>query len=110
MAPGGIVHLAYYAMFQAARAVLVSMSGTSPKKHAGVINQFGLLAKDRSAELRLAGDDLNKVQARRLRADYNETAHISPDDAKDAFRKAEDFLDLCASEFGFPRGKHSRDA
>ena len=96
--------MSYYAMFQAARAVLLLVTGTSPKRHASVINQFGLLAKDRSTELRLASNDLNKMQSRRIRADYNETAQITAGDASNALHKTEAFLNLCAKEFGFPRG------
>ena len=103
--PMSTVQAAYYAMFHAARAVLLQVNGTAPKKHASVVEQFGFLAKDRGGALRTAGRDLAKAQRRRIKAAYEVTAQISVDDAKDTARIAEAFLAICAREFGFPRGK-----
>jgi uncharacterized protein (UPF0332 family) len=56
--PAAIVHSAYYAMFHAARAVLLRSTGSTPKKHSSVVGQFGYLVRDRSTALKQAGHDL----------------------------------------------------
>jgi uncharacterized protein (UPF0332 family) len=50
-----IIHSSYYAMFHAARAVLFEATGNAPKRHDGVIQQFGLLVRDLDDALRVAG-------------------------------------------------------
>jgi len=109
-APSATVHVAYYAMFHAARAVLLKTAGSTPKKHSSVIRMFGEQVRERSQALRASGEDLNSIEARRIRADYRETVIISSDDAKDALARAADFLEICAAEFGFPRNEPAADA
>ena len=108
--PGAIVHLAYYAMFHAARAALLRQGGPAPKKHASVVGQFGLFVKDQGLESRRAGENIRDIQDRRIRADYKEEARMSAEDAQDPLRKARAFLDLCSKEFGFPRAALTPDA
>jgi uncharacterized protein (UPF0332 family) len=95
--------MAYYAMFHAARAVLLRETGSAPKKHASVIGQFGHAIRERSAVLRQAGREFKEVEKSRIVADYDDAREISAKDAQDALSKARAFLDLCAAEFGFPR-------
>ena len=102
-APSAVVHMAYYAMFHAARAVLLRETGSAPKKHASVIGQFGQVVRERSVALRQAGHDLKEVEKSRIVADYDDARELSAQDAQDALRRASSFLDLCAEEFGFPR-------
>jgi uncharacterized protein (UPF0332 family) len=45
----GVAHHAYYAMYHAAMAFLVSREGQYPKTHAALVGRFGLLVKDLSA-------------------------------------------------------------
>jgi uncharacterized protein (UPF0332 family) len=101
-----MVHMAYYPMFHAARAVLLRATGSAPKKHASVIGQFGLLVRERSAKLREAGHNLREVERNRIIVDYDDVRTISEKDARDALSMAVAFLDLCAAEFGFPRGSN----
>ena len=101
--PMAMVHLAYYAMFHAARAVQLRNFGKAPKKHSGVVGQFGLHFKDKNAALKAAAGDLSLVFENRLLVDYNEEAAITSEQARQSLQKAIAFLDLCASEFGFPR-------
>lgn len=108
LTPGATVHLAYYAMFHAVRAIFLQTTGSSPKKHASVVSQFSLLSRDRRVEFRRAAENLRDIQDRRIRADYNDTARISPEAAEDALRKSTEFLDLVAREFGFTRAEPPR--
>lgn len=101
--PAIAVHVAYYAMFHAARAVLLRVNGAAPKTHASVIRQFGLLAQTSSDELKGVARDLNRVEGSRIIADYSQVKRLSPTDARDAVEKAQRFLETCASEHGFPR-------
>jgi uncharacterized protein (UPF0332 family) len=97
-------------MFHAARAALLHISGTAPKKHGNVVGQFGLAMKDRGETLRRAGDDLKNVYSLRLRADYDDTDVISVEKASQSVLKARAFLDLCAQHFGFPLREDQKDA
>lgn len=108
-APGAIVHLAYYAMFHAARAALLREAGSAPKKHASVIGQFGHAVRERSVALRQAGHNLKEVEKSRIIADYDDVRAISAKDAQEALARAIAFLDLCAEEFGFSREPSSED-
>lgn len=101
--PSGMVHMAYYAMFHAARAVLLRSNGTAPKKHASVKGQFSHLAQSRDNTLRDAAHSLNKAEEKRIIADYRDSERVSADDAREALNRAVNFLDLCAKEFRFPR-------
>lgn len=103
--PVSFVHASYYAMFHAARAVLLRRSGSAPKKHGIVVEQFGFLVKDDRPELRAAASDLGKAQERRIRGDYKDTATIASKTAEDTLRMAVSFLQTCAAEFEFVREK-----
>jgi uncharacterized protein (UPF0332 family) len=107
-APRATVHAAYYAMFHAARAVLLRTEGTAPKKHASVVGQFGLVVKERGQPLRQAGSELNKVEAFRIKADYSDEEVVTPEEALQSLQMARRFLELCAREFGFPRAQEEQ--
>lgn len=109
-APSATVHVAYYAMFHAARAVLLKTTGSTPKKHSSVIRMFGEQVREKTEPLRASGQDLNSIEARRIRADYRETVIISSEDAKDALARAVAFLEVCATEFDFPRSEPTAHA
>lgn len=88
-APEAVAHLAYYAMFHAAAAVLLSNQRALPKTHRGLIGEFGRLARDASPEASAHGRALNRAEDLRLLADYgasvgdlDETAAAARDDAK----------------------------
>lgn len=107
--PNSVAHSAYYPMFHAARAVLLHISGSAPKKHGNVVGQFGLAMKDRGETFRNAGDDFKSVYSLRLRADYDVAAFVSRESASQSVLKARVFIDLCATEFGFPRQQGDDD-
>lgn len=97
-------HAAYYAMFHAARAVLVRVDGlAAPTKHHAVVGRFGLLAKlADDATLMAAGRLTNEAQDDRLRSDYNTDRKPLADDAIKAVRDARTFLETCADHYGLP--------
>ena len=72
----GACNRAYYAMFHAARAALISIKApeASSKTHSGVIAAFGLhLVKDGPLEIE-HGRALNHAEHLRVIADYRETS------------------------------------
>jgi len=71
--PMAVIHSSDYAMFHAARAVLFHAVGRAPEQHDGVIQQFGLLVRDRDDALRAAGKAFNEPKDERNAADYDET-------------------------------------
>ena len=86
------VSRAYYAVFQAARAVLATKSLDS-KKHSGVISLFnkdfiktGKLPRD-------FGKILKKAKDLRQASDYNDFYLVSKEEAKDAVESAERFIE-----------------
>ena len=96
-----VIHSSYYAMFHAARAVLFHAVGSAPKRHDGVIQQFGLLVRDQDDTLRTAGKAFNEVKDERTAADYDETILPSPDEAREALQAANSFLAICSARYGF---------
>ena len=96
-----VIHSSYYAMFHAARAVLFQAVGSAPKRHDGVIQQFGLLVRDQDDALRTAGRAFNGVKDERTAADYDETILPSPDEAREALQAANSFLAICSARYGF---------
>jgi uncharacterized protein (UPF0332 family) len=69
--PDGVAHHAYYAMYNAATAVLLARQGTVPKTHASIVGQFGLLVKDMPGKGRDHGRALREGFELRLLADYD---------------------------------------
>jgi uncharacterized protein (UPF0332 family) len=102
--PRMATHAAYYAMFHAARAVLVQVDGLgAPTKHHAVVGRFGQLAKlANDAQLMAAGRLINGAQNDRLRSDYNTGRTPLPSDAARAVQDARTFLDICARHYGLP--------
>lgn len=98
--PMAVIHSSYYAMFHAARAVLFQAAGRAPKRHDGVIQQFGLLVRDMDDALRAAGRAFNEVKDERTAADYDETIVPSPEEAREALLAARNFLTLCGVRYG----------
>lgn len=103
VSPLATVHIAYYSMFHAARAVLLRQAGSAPKKHGSVVGQFGLLAKSGTPELKAAASDLRKAQDQRILGDYGNAGDLTVQTATETRQKAVAFLDLCSREFSFAR-------
>jgi uncharacterized protein (UPF0332 family) len=102
--PHAATHSAYYAMFHAARAVLVQAEGASaPTTHKMVVSRFGYLAKQANdAALTEAGRMLATGLQRRLRSDYDTDHPVPPAEATAAVKEARRFLETCARLHGFP--------
>jgi uncharacterized protein (UPF0332 family) len=99
--PMAVIHSSYYAMFHAARAVLFQAAGRAPKRHDGVIQQFGLLVRGMDDALRAAGKAFNEIKDERTAADYDETIVPSPEEAREALLAAGNFLGICGVRYGF---------
>jgi uncharacterized protein (UPF0332 family) len=101
--PRMVTHAAYYAMYHAARAVLIQVDGLrAPTKHSAVVGRFGLLAKQAdNADLMAAGRLINEMQEERMLSDYAAGRRPSATDAAAAVTDARRFLEACASHFGF---------
>lgn len=91
----GVVHLAYYAMYHGAIAVLVARAEPTPTKHAAVIGQFGRLVKDLDADAQAAGRAINHAYDVRILADYDIGGHSLGEDARMILGCAASFLETC---------------
>jgi uncharacterized protein (UPF0332 family) len=100
VAPEGVIHLTYYAMFHAAAAVLLDRKGSAPKTHSTTIGQFGLLARTLGSEAERLAHLFNRAEDRRLIADYNDMPLVTSDDAAQLRSDAGEFVAFCRSLLG----------
>lgn len=90
-----IIHLAYYAMYHAALAVVQAHTGETPFRHGAVVNRFGLVVKDMDEPARAAGEILHSSFNARVVADYGvEHGTLSPSAVRIRSEAAE-FVQLC---------------
>jgi uncharacterized protein (UPF0332 family) len=101
--PRMAIHAAYYAMFHAARAVLVMADGlAAPTRHGSVIGRFGQLARQRNDDAMMAaGRLLNETQSERLLSDYRAGRRPPITEAAAAVADARTFIEACARCHGF---------
>lgn len=85
------VSRAYYSMYFAARALLLTRDIT-PKTHRGLIAKFGLEFIDCGFIERFYGMALNVAKEDREEADYSIVCEISTEEAEAVLRDAEKFL------------------
>jgi uncharacterized protein (UPF0332 family) len=102
--PRMAIHAAYYAMFHAARAVLIKLEGAAaPNKHDAVASRFGYHANQvRDAGLSAAANSLRNVQKARMTADYDIDADPDPAAGAAAVAEARGFLQACATWQNLP--------
>lgn len=102
--PRMVTDAAYYAMYHAARAVLIHADGLrAPTRHSAVVGRFGLFAKQASnPDLMMAGRLINEMQEERLLSDYAAGRLLPPADAAAAVRDSRSFTEACAHHYGFP--------
>lgn len=98
----GACNRAYYAMFDAARAVLLASgldeAAVNTKTHSGLISKFSLqLVKSGQVSVEL-GKSLNKVEDLRLMADYKGDT-VMLDDAAWAVNQADIFVKTLSKTF-----------
>lgn len=94
-APEAVVHLAYYAMFHAATAVLIAAGERPALTHGGLIGGFGRLMRDRGDEARAWGRLLNRAENLRLAADYAVSQTDLADGALGLLKDAQAFVAFC---------------
>jgi uncharacterized protein (UPF0332 family) len=90
--PDGVAHHAYYAMYNAATAVLLTQQGTIPKTHASIVGQFGLLVRDMPGKGRDHGRALREGFELRLLADYDAGATGLAERARTSLKAAASFV------------------
>ena len=93
---------AYYAMFDAARAALLT-SGASidlekVRTHGGLISAFGKYLVKNGPVAKDMGRLLNQAREARMTADYD-GARIEPEDARSIVKQAETFVAAMRAEF-----------
>lgn len=86
------VSRAYYAMFYAAEAVLLTKS-LSFSSHKGVISAFGEHFVKSGIFPKDMGRELNRAFEKRQLGDYEYTFVISEDEAKEILDKSKDFVE-----------------
>ena len=86
------VSRAYYAMFFAAEAVLLT-KGLSPSSHGGVLSVFGEHFVKPGVFPRTMGKALNRAYSKRQLGDYEHRFVISAREAKEVLADADEFVD-----------------
>ncbi|TXL71554.1 HEPN domain-containing protein [Vineibacter terrae] len=100
IAPEGLVHLCYYAMFHAAAAVLLDRHAAAPKTHSATIAQFGALARTVGSDAERLAHNFNRAEDRRLIADYSDLPQTTSDDAASLRDDAIEFVGFCRQLLG----------
>lgn len=85
----------YYAVFHAACAVVAARTGSIPRTRAGVIGQFGKIARKEGEVARDAGRLLNAAAEWRLAAIYDTGASSNLEGIEELRAALPAFLDLC---------------
>ncbi|MEO5335906.1 MAG: HEPN domain-containing protein [Magnetospirillum sp. WYHS-4] len=97
--PEAAIHLAYYAMFHAAVAVLRRLGGKAPSKHASVVGQFGRIVADMGEPARSIGRSFNRALDVRLVSDYGTERQDLVAMARRILADAERFVVFCDTWF-----------
>ncbi len=103
LAPGAVVHSAYYAMLHAAHALILEKTELQVHKHGSIIGEFGRLLKERDESVKEHGRALNRGQALRDADDYDVTRDADPDEANVLREEARSLFAFVASELGTSR-------
>ncbi len=84
------VSRAYYAMFHAAKALLLAKD-SAPRTHAGTASELGKLYRDELGDE--ATRDFSRIQEKRERADYGELEDLTHEETEDVIETVEAFLE-----------------
>ena len=95
----GAVSGAYYAMFHAAQALLLS-EGLAYSRHSAVVAAFGREFARPQRLNRKLHDYLLKAFDARQAADYHSLVRLSAEDAAEQIRRAEEFLAAVENHLG----------
>lgn len=88
-----VVSRAYYAMFHAAKAVLL-LKGVKPRTHVGVIKEFGLEFVSEGYVDELLGKSFSAARENREFADYDIHVKITEEEAKETLNNAKSFVEV----------------
>lgn len=101
VAPSASVHCSYYAMFHAARAVLLHVNGTASTRHGSVLTAFEARADMEGPDMLARARMLRKAYNARLETDYTEQLATSEGKAT-VLAHATEFVTYCAIRLGTP--------
>ncbi len=90
------VNRSYYAMYYAARAMLMNAGADLPKTHSTLVGEFSRRFVESGMLPRNLGRDFNKVEEQRRYADYIADEDIPLDVASELLDKAVIFVDAIA--------------
>lgn len=91
------VNRAYYAMYYAARAMLMNAGADVPKTHSALVGEFSRRFVESGILPRNLGRDFNKVEEQRRYADYIADEEIPLDVASEFLDKAGAFVGTIAA-------------
>lgn len=103
VAPGAVVHSAYYAMLHAAHALILEKTELQVHKHGSIIGEFGRLLKERDESVKEHGRAINRGQALRDADDYDVTRDADSEEAKALREEARSLFEFVVSELGTTR-------
>lgn len=86
-----VINRAYYAMFHAARALLI-LYGEEPKSHEGTIREFSRIITEEKILDKKYGRYFRKTFEARESGDYRIGVIFEREDAEEIFRIAEEFV------------------
>ena len=94
------VNRSYYAMYYAARAMLMGAGADIPKTHSALIGTFSRRFVESGLLPRQLGRDLNKIEEQRRYVDYIADEEIPLDVASEVLDKATAFVNAVAAHLG----------
>jgi uncharacterized protein (UPF0332 family) len=100
--PETVVSTAYYAMYHAAAAVVLTRTGDIPKTHSQPIGLFGQIVRTLGDAARGMGRSLNEAYDRRVAGDYSSALTMLRSDALRARDAAVAFVTFCKSLLAGP--------
>lgn len=94
------VNRSYYAMYYAARAMLMGAGADIPKTHSALIGTFSRRFVESGQLPRQLGRDFNKIEEQRRYVDYITDEEIPLDVASEVLDKATAFVNAVAAHLG----------
>lgn len=91
--PEATINRAYYAVFQAARAALLT-KGENPNTHSGVIRRFCYHFVRTGQVSNEISDTLTTAQSMRGEADYEAFSDFGPEETDELVEKARQFIEV----------------
>lgn len=92
------VNRSYYAMYYAARAMLLQVQVAIPKTHSALIGEFSRRFVEGGILPKQLGRDFNNIEEQRRYADYIADEEIPLDIASEILDKATEFVEAVAEQ------------